>query len=87
VRSGARRLAEARHLLHLIEDRQLPAARDRAAAVRTGFETGGSAFSDLIGAERGLLGIELEREEARADVCRRRAELDRALGRVAGVEW
>jgi outer membrane protein, heavy metal efflux system len=87
VRSAARRLAESRHLLHLIEERQLPAARDRAAAVRTGFETGGSGFSELVEAERGVLGIELEREEARADVCRRRAELDRALGRVAGVEW
>ena len=87
VRSSVLRAEESRHVLHLIETEQLPAARDQVEAARTGFETGRSEFFSLIEAQRTLLRVELDREEARTDVCRRRAELDRALGRVAGVDW
>ena len=87
VRSGMLREREARHVLHLIESQQLPAARDQVEAARSGFVTGRSEFFSLIDAQRTLLRVELELEEARADVCRRRAELDRARGRVAGADW
>ena len=87
VRSGLLREHEARHVLHLMESQQLPAARDQVAAARAGFVTGRGEFFSLIDAQRSLLRVELELEEARADVCRRRAELDRALGRVPGVDW
>jgi len=87
VRSGALRLSEARHVLHLAETQQLPAARDRVEAARVGFETGRNEFLTLIDAERSLLDIELGVEEARAELCQRRAELDRARGLVAGLDW
>lgn len=87
IRSSALRLSEAHHVRHLFETQQLPAARDQVEAARTGFETGRSEFFGLIDAERSLLRVEIGVEEARAEVCRRRAELDRALGRVAGQGW
>jgi len=87
VESGAHRYVEAHHVLHLIADRQLPASRDQVEAARAGFETGRNSFLALIDAERNLRTVELEYEQALANVSRRRAELDRALGRIAGVTW
>jgi outer membrane protein TolC len=87
VRSAALRESESRHVLHLIETHQLPAARDQVEAARSGFETGRSEFFGVIEAERTLLRVELDLEESRAELCRRRAELERARGRLAGVDW
>lgn len=87
VRSSTLRLSEAQHVRHLIETQQLPAVRDQVEAARTGFETGRGEFFALIDAERSLLRVEIGLEEARAEICRRRAELDRALGRIAGQGW
>ena len=87
VQSGAERLAEARHVEHLYRDRLLPAARDQVDAARSGFETGRNSFLALIDAERNLLNAELGYEEALANLGRRRAELDRARGRVPGLDW
>jgi outer membrane protein TolC len=87
LRSSALRAEEARHVLHLIETQQLPAARDQVEAARSSFETGRSEFFGLVEAERTLLRVELDLEEARADVCRRRAEIDRARGQLAGLDW
>ena len=87
VHSGADRLAEARHIAHLFRDRLLPAARDQVAAARSGFETGRNSFLALIDAQRNLLDVELSHADALADVGRRRAELDRAVGRIPGLEW
>ncbi len=85
VQSGVDRLREARHVMRLFEERLLPAARDQVEAARAGFETGRNSFLALIDAERNLLNAELGLEESRTDVSRRRAELDRALGRVPGL--
>ncbi len=85
VQSGVDRLREARHVMRLFEERLLPAARDQIEAARAGFETGRNSFLALIDAERNLLNAELGLEESRTDVSRRRAELDRALGRVPGL--
>lgn len=87
VESRAHRYVEAHHVLHLIADRQLPASRDQIEAARAGFETGRNSFLALIDAERNLRNVELEYVQALANVSRRRAELDRALGRIAGVAW
>lgn len=87
VRSGADRLAEAVHVAHLFRDRLLPAAEDQLSAARSGFETGRNSFLALIDAQRNLLDVELGYEEALANVARRRAELDRALGHIAGLAW
>jgi len=87
VRSGAERLTEARHVVRIFRDRLLPAARDQVEAARAGFESGRNSFLALIDAERNLLGVELAYEEGLADLGRRRAELDRAVGRIPGVTW
>ena len=82
VVTARERLAEAQHLLELRRDRALPAARDRVAAVRAGFEAGRSDFDDWIEAERALRDAEFATESARADTSRRAAELAAALGRM-----
>ena len=85
VRSAAVRLGEAHHLFAIVQDRRLPASRDRVAAARAGFETGRDDFLALIEAERSLRDAELALDEARADVSRRFAELEAAAGRTAGL--
>jgi outer membrane protein TolC len=87
VQSGLDRLAEAGHVVHLFRDRLLPAAGDQIAAARSGFETGRNSFFALVDAERNLRNVELGYEQALADVGRRRADLDRALGRIPGLSW
>jgi outer membrane protein TolC len=85
VRSAAVRLGESHHLFVIVQDRRLPASRDRVAAARAGFETGRDDFLALIEAERSLRDAELALEEARADVSRRFAELEAAAGRTPGL--
>jgi outer membrane protein TolC len=76
------RLAEAHHVVELYRSRLLPASRDQVQAALAGFRTGRNSFLVLIEAERNLRTVKLEYEEALADGYRRRAELDRALGRM-----
>lgn len=76
------RLQEAHHVVELYENRVLPAARDQVQAARSGFETGGNTMLSLIDAERSLRTAELNYYQALADASTRRAELDRALGRL-----
>lgn len=85
IETSAERLAEAHHLLGIIESRLLPAARDRVAAARAGFGAGRNDFGSLIEAERSLRDAELEREQSLADLFRRQAELARASGALAGL--
>jgi outer membrane protein TolC len=73
--------------VRLFRDRLLPAARDQVGAARSGFETGRNSFLALIDAERNLRNVELGYEEALASLGHRRAELDRALGRIPGLTW
>ena len=87
VAVSAERLREAHHVVELYRSRVLPAARDQVQAARSGFETGASTMLDLIDAERSLRTSELRYYETVAAVASRRAELDRALGRLpAGLE-
>jgi outer membrane protein TolC len=80
--SGADRVEEARHVVHLYRDRLLPAARDQVEAAHAGFETGRNDFQALIEAERALRDAELGHEEALVALSRRLAELERARGRL-----
>ncbi len=81
-----KRVRESRQVLDLFERRLLPVARDQVDAARAGFVSSRNSFAVLIDAERNLRTTELDYQMARADCDRRHAELDRALGRVPGVD-
>ena len=84
VTRAHRELAEAIHVVHLYDERLLPAARAQVDAALAGFTTGTNDFPAVIGAERGLRDIELAAFRARAEAWRRQAALDRAVGRLPG---
>jgi outer membrane protein TolC len=79
-----RQLEESRHLLHLYEERLVPLARARIDAARTAFASGQGTFASVVEAEHALRDVELQYQVARADYAGRRAQLDRALGRIPG---
>ena len=79
------RLLEAEHVVELYRSRLLPASRDQIRAAQIGFETGQNNFLALIEAERSQRSVELGYQEAVTDFYRRRAELDRALGRIPAL--
>jgi outer membrane protein TolC len=85
VAVALKRLEESRHVLHLMDGRLLPIARDEVDAARAAFVASQGPFVAMVDAEKNLRGVELERQKAMADCDRRRAELDRALGRVPGL--
>ncbi|HEX6900599.1 MAG TPA: TolC family protein [Thermoanaerobaculia bacterium] len=84
VRESVARITEALHLLELYESRLLPASRDQIRAGRAGYVTGQSEFLSVLEAERTLRRVELGHQEALAALYQRRAELERALGRLPG---
>jgi cobalt-zinc-cadmium efflux system outer membrane protein len=86
VAVAARQLEGAQRAVILYEQRLVPIARARIEAARAGFVTAKSNFTAVIEAERGLRSAELELELARADQSKRRAMLDRTLGRVPGLD-
>ncbi|MDP9002201.1 MAG: TolC family protein [Myxococcota bacterium] len=81
-----KQLEESGHILHIYRERLLPIARDEVRAARSAFTTSQTPFGAVIDAERNLRGVELDEQKARADNDRRRAVLDRALGRVPGLD-
>jgi len=81
-----KRLDEAHHVVKLFEDRLLPVARDQVDAARAGFIASRNDFVAVVSAERNLRSVELDYQVARATLDRRRAERDRALGRVPGLD-
>jgi outer membrane protein TolC len=85
VERAAVRVHEGIHVLQLVQDRLLPAARDQVDAALAGFVTGRNAFLAVIEAEKNLRAVELNLHRARADLARRIAALDRAVGRVPGL--
>jgi outer membrane protein TolC len=80
-----KRLEESGHVLHLMDERLLPVARDEVDAARAAFTASLAPFVAVVDAEKNLRGVELDRQTALADCDRRRAELDRALGRIPGI--
>jgi cobalt-zinc-cadmium efflux system outer membrane protein len=81
-----KRLEEAGHVLHIFEERLLPIARQQVDAAQAAFISSQTPFVSLIDAEKNLRGVELEQQVAQADYDRRRGELDRALGRMPGLD-
>lgn len=86
VTRAHRRVQEARRVVALYQDRLLAAARDRITAARAGFVAGQNAFLDLIAAERSLRDLQLRAETTRAELQRRLAALERAVGRTPGLD-
>jgi outer membrane protein TolC len=80
-----RELDEARHVLHIFEERLVPIARQEVDAARAAFVASQASFASAVDAEKNLRDVELEAQVAEADCDRRRGELDRALGRVPGL--
>jgi len=80
-------LAESQHVLQLFETRLLPLGKARIEAARAGFTASQNPFAAVIDAERSLRGVELEYQRARSEQVQRRAELDRALGRIPALDW
>jgi cobalt-zinc-cadmium efflux system outer membrane protein len=80
------RLHEAHHVARLYAERLIPIARDTVDAARAGFITSRNDFVAVIAAERNLRDVELGYQMARADIDRREALLDRAIGRIPGLD-
>jgi outer membrane protein, heavy metal efflux system len=83
---AAKQLQESEHVLRLFETRLVPLARARIEAAQAGFITSRAPFAAVIDAEKSLRAVELELETSRAECYRRRAELERALGRIPGLD-
>jgi cobalt-zinc-cadmium efflux system outer membrane protein len=81
-----KQLQESEHVLGLFEKRLLPVARDQIDAARAGFTASQNPFMAVVEAEKNLRSVELDYQMARADCDRHRAELDRALGRIPGLD-
>jgi cobalt-zinc-cadmium efflux system outer membrane protein len=86
VFAGAKRIEESAHLMELFETRLLPIARSQIDAARAGFIALQNPFMAVVEAERNLRKVELEYQMARADYAQRLGELERALGRIPGLE-
>ena len=86
VAVALKRLEEASHVLRLYEERLIPIARDQIDAARAGFIASRNDFVAVIGAEKNLRSVELEYQMMRANFDERRAELDRAAGRIPGID-
>ena len=84
VKTAIERVNEARAVLALYEQRMLPAARAQADAARAGFISNKNEFQAVVAAQRSLRHVSLELERGRAELSRRLAELDRAVGRIPG---
>lgn len=85
VERARQQFIEAHHVVRLYRERLLPAVRAHIEAARIGYETGRNGFQALIDAERSVRRLEIEHQEAIATVGQRRAELDRAVGRIPGL--
>lgn len=86
VERARERLLEALHAVTLFRSRILPAVRDQVEAARVGFESGRNSFLAVIQAENNLRTMQLRFEQVLADVERRRAELNQAVGVVPALE-
>jgi outer membrane protein, heavy metal efflux system len=81
-----KQLRESEHVIGLFEKRLLPVARDQIDAARAGFTASQNPFMAVVEAEKNLRSVELDYQTARAECDRHRAELDRALGRMPGLD-
>jgi outer membrane protein TolC len=79
-------IIEAQRTVRLYVDRLLPATRAQIEVARIGYSTGRTPFQEMLEAERTLRTAELGHQEALARLGRTWAELDRAVGRIPGIE-
>lgn len=86
IQIARRHYEKAEHIAILYRDNLLPAAHDVIASARAGLAASTVEFGELIDAEHELRTIELEYEMSVADLARRRAELERSLGRIPGAQ-
>jgi outer membrane protein TolC len=70
----------ARTMTLLYADSVLPQAEQALASTRAGYEGDRGDFLDLLDAQRSLVRLRLEYQEARAEYLKGRAELARAVG-------
>ena len=81
-----KQLQESQHVIGLFEKRLLPVARDQIDAARAGFVASQNPFMAVVEAEKNLRSVELDYQMARAECDGHRAQLDRALGRIPGID-
>jgi cobalt-zinc-cadmium efflux system outer membrane protein len=81
-----RKVRESELVLQLFRTRLLPVAREQADAAQAGFIASQTAFIAVVEAEKNLRSVELDHQLAQAECDRRQAELDRALGRIPGLD-
>lgn len=91
VATALEREREAREVVRLYEERLVPAAVGQLEATRASLEAGTEVASprgyfDVLEAEEDLRRVRLAREVALADLLKRRAELERALGKIPGID-
>ena len=82
---ATRRIRESEHVLLLFQTRLLPVAREQVSVAHAGFIASQTAFMTVVQAERNLRSVELEQKMVEAEHAGRKAELDRALGRIPGL--
>jgi len=81
VHEALARSQAAKQVLDLQRDRLIPTARERVEAARIGYENYIHDIDTLIDAERELRTVELAARRSEAELDRRRAELEWAVGR------
>lgn len=91
VATALEREREAREIVRLYEERLVPAAVGQLEAARASLEAGTDVASprgylDVLEAEEDLRRARLGREVAVADLLKRRAELERALGNIPRLD-
>jgi len=82
VSVARQQVLETLRVIRLIEQRVLPAARAQVAAARVDFAPGRTSFLAVVEGEKSLRDVELSFHAAVAELGRRRARLDRTLGRL-----
>jgi hypothetical protein len=85
VERARQAVLEAQGVVQLYRGRLVPTARAQIEAAHIGYATGRGSLQGLIDAERSLRSLELGEQEQLAELGRRWAELERSLGRIAGL--
>jgi outer membrane protein, heavy metal efflux system len=81
-----RKVRESEQVLGLFQTRLLPVAREQVDAAQAGFIASRGSFMAVVEAEKNLRSAQLDLKMAQAECDRRHAELERALGRIPGLD-
>jgi cobalt-zinc-cadmium efflux system outer membrane protein len=80
VASAYEQVDESRRMLKLYDARLIPAAEQNVAAARGNYDVSKTSFFELASAQRQLISLREEREQALTNYHTRLAELQRAIG-------